>query len=79
VRYPAHHDPATKQYLTRKEAEDKTTKGALRCLKRHLARRIHQPLAEQPAGQPSPQPPCPQRNVDPNITGVARFSMSCAR
>jgi transposase len=46
----AHHDPATKQYLTRTET-DKTTNGALRCLKRHLARRIHQPLAEQPAGQ----------------------------
>ncbi|MBV9364801.1 MAG: IS110 family transposase, partial [Solirubrobacterales bacterium] len=33
----AQHDPATKQYLARKEAEGKTTKGALRSLKRHLA------------------------------------------
>jgi transposase len=32
----ARYDPATKAYLARKEAE--TKKGALRCLKRHLAR-----------------------------------------
>ncbi len=30
----ASHDPATKHYPARKEAEGKTTKGALRCLKR---------------------------------------------
>jgi transposase len=47
----ARRDPATIQYLARKEAEGKTTKGALRCLKRHLARRIHQLLAEPPADQ----------------------------
>ena len=45
----AQHDPATKKYLARKEAEGKTTKGALRSLKRHLARRFHQLLAEPPA------------------------------
>ena len=85
----AHHDPATKQYLARKEADGKTTKGALRCLKRHLARRFHQLLAETPAGQPSPRhatpttppdiPPRPRRNVDPDITGAAPFSMPCVR
>jgi transposase len=37
----ARHDPATKAYLARKEAEGKGKKGALRCLKRHLARRFH--------------------------------------
>jgi transposase len=40
----ARHDPATKAYLARKQAEGKTKKGALRCLKRHLARRFHQLL-----------------------------------
>jgi transposase len=45
----ARHDPATKQYLARKEAEGKTNKGALRCLKRTLARRFHQLLAEASA------------------------------
>src|SRR5215216_4660313 len=37
----ARYDPATRAYLERKEAEGKTRKGALRCLKRHLARRFH--------------------------------------
>jgi hypothetical protein len=47
----AQHDPATKEYLARKQAEGHTTKGALRCLKRHLARRIHRLLAEPPDDQ----------------------------
>ena len=38
----AQRDPATKEYLARKEAEGKTTKGALRSLKRHLARHFYQ-------------------------------------
>ena len=48
----AQRDPATKEYLARKEAEGKTTKGALRSLKRHLARRFYHLLAEPPADQP---------------------------
>jgi transposase len=53
----AQHDPATKQYLARKEAEGKTKKGALRSLKRHLARRFHQLLSEPPADQqPTSEP-----------------------
>lgn len=47
----AQHDPATKQYLARKEAEGKTTKGALRSLKRHLARHFHQLLSQLPVDQ----------------------------
>ncbi len=52
----AQHDPATREYLARKQAEGKTTKGALRCLKRHLARRFHHllaPPAEPAATEPS--------------------------
>jgi transposase len=49
----AHHDPATRAYLARKEAEGKTKKGALRCLKRHLARRFHH-LLFLPAAPPQP-------------------------
>src|SRR5512140_2314011 len=45
----AQHDPATREYLARKQAEGKTTKGALRSLKRHLARRFHKLLSEPPA------------------------------
>jgi transposase len=44
----ARHDPATKEYLARKHAEGKTKKGALRCLKRHLARRFHHLLRLPP-------------------------------
>ena len=74
----AQRDPTTKAYLARKEAEGKTTKGAIRSLKRHLARRFYQLLAEPPANQPQaangkptaePEPPAiperprPQREV----------------
>jgi transposase len=47
----ARRDPATQAYLARKEAEGKTTKGALRSLKRHLARRFHRLLSEPLADQ----------------------------
>ena len=47
----ARHDPATRAYLARKEAEGKGKKGALRCLKRYLARRFHH-LLSLPAETP---------------------------
>ena len=49
--------PETRDYVARKKAEGKTHRDAIRCLKRHLARRIWQllrtphPLSETP---PSP-------------------------
>jgi transposase len=77
----AQRDPATIQYLARKEAEGKTKKGALRCLKRHLARRIHHLLAEPPASQIKPPeippPPPPRRPVDPTIPGQTPSPMVC--
>ena len=36
----AHWDPETAAYLERRQAEGKSRKEALRCLKRHLARRV---------------------------------------
>jgi transposase len=42
----AAHDPDTRAYLDRKLAEGKTRSEALRCLKRHLARRFHRILTE---------------------------------
>ena len=42
----ARRDPATRAYLQRKIAEGKTTTEAIRCLKRHLARRFHRLLTE---------------------------------
>jgi transposase len=38
-------DPDTRAYLDRKRSEGKTNREALRCLKRHLARRIHRLLS----------------------------------
>jgi transposase len=43
-------DPETKAYLDRKRAEGKTTREAIRCLKRHLARNVWQLL--QPTTRP---------------------------
>ena len=62
----AQHDPATKEYLARKEAEGKTTKGALRSLKRHLARRFYRLLADTPADQE--QAPNGEPSIEPEPT-----------
>jgi transposase len=80
----AQHDPATKAYLARKEAEGKTRKGALRCLKRHLARRFHYllslPAEPHQRNRNSAQaiPAGPQQ--DPSApTGTAPSPMPCLR
>jgi transposase len=81
----AQRDPATREYLTRKEAEGKTRKGALRSLKRHLARRFWRLLTEPPLepehtatattpvepAEPMaiPERPPPRRAVDRTLTG----------
>src|SRR5919112_3273076 len=59
----ARYDPQTRAYLARKEAEGKTKKGALRCLKRHLARRFHH-LLSMPAQTPRHRD-CDTTNVAP--------------
>lgn len=41
-------DPQTRAYLDRKQAEGKTKREALRCLKRHLARHVHRLLSMPP-------------------------------
>jgi transposase len=46
-------DPQTQHYIARKKAEGKTNRDAIRCLKRHLARRIWHLL----------QPPTPTREA----------------
>jgi transposase len=48
--------PETQDYIARKRAEGKSTKEAIRCLKRHLARRIWHLL----------QPPHPDRGTPPS-------------
>jgi transposase len=81
----ARRDPATKAYLARKEAEGKTKKGALRCLKRHLARRFHHLLA-LPAETPQPDPghnddllPRRPRRDDSVIVDAAPIPMPCLK
>jgi transposase len=63
----ARTDPATRAYLDRRHNEGKTKKEAIRCLKRHLARRIWRllytttPPTPQPLHRPpTPSPPAPQ-------------------
>jgi transposase len=41
---PARCDPQTQHYIARKKAEGNTNRDAIRCLKRHLARRVWQLL-----------------------------------
>jgi transposase len=43
----ARHDPKTAAYLARKQAEGMSRMEALRCLKRHLVRRVHHLLTDQ--------------------------------
>jgi transposase len=70
----AQRDPVTKAYLERKRAEGKTRKGALRCLKRHLARRFHtlltdpHPVTTNPGA--IPDHPSRRRQVNQDITGT---------
>lgn len=60
-------DPETRAYLQRKEAEGKTRMEAMRCLKRHLARRYHRLLLRPPTS----------RTVSPEIATNASISMPC--
>jgi transposase len=78
----ARHDPATQAYLARKEAEGKGKKGALRCLKRHLARRFHHLLslptetAQRNPSNGAPHAASPRR-ADTSIASSAPALMPC--
>lgn len=58
----AKYDRQTAAYLERKQAEGRTRLDALRCLKRHPARRVHRLLT-----QPIPEPEAPF-NSAPDLT-----------
>jgi putative transposase len=81
----ARTDPATRTYLERKHTEGKTKREAIRCLKRHLARRIWRLLyaTQSPASPPpalgtiTPRPPS-RRPISP-ISGIDPDVMPCAR
>ncbi len=73
-------DPETASYLARKQAEGKSRREALRCLKRHLARRVWhllQPPAAPavPSASTSPARPTPSITIHCN-TPSARFSLT---
>ena len=53
-------DPETRDYIARKTSEGKTTREAIRCLKRHLTRRIWQ-LLQPPA-------PIPDQTITPSTS-----------
>jgi transposase len=74
----ARRDPATQRYLARKQAEGKTTKGALRSLKRHLARHFYRLLAE-PATAPQPPliPPHSRQQREVHKIHTAPSPMIC--
>ncbi len=48
--------PETQDYIARKRAEGKSTKEAIRCLKRHLTRRLWHLLQTAPPGPGHPHP-----------------------
>jgi transposase len=48
--------PETQDYIARKRAEGKSTKEAIRCLKRHLTRRVWHLLQAAPPGTGHPHP-----------------------
>lgn len=56
------HPPA-RAYLARKQAEGKSRSEALRCLKRHLARRVWQLLIKSEIDQSTSNPVDPQRGM----------------
>src|SRR5215217_1576060 len=68
-------DPATAAYLKRKQAEGKSRKEALRCLKRHLARRVWKLLLAAPAA--AAPAAAPRISTSTTIAGTAPAPMPC--
>jgi transposase len=66
----ANWDPATRAYLDRKTGEGKSKREPIRCLKRHLARRLWR-LLYLDTTPPTPNPH--------NVTGEAPVLMPCIR
>jgi transposase len=65
------HPPA-REFLARKQAEGKSRREALRCLKRHLARRVWRLLIDSENQSISEQPVDPQRgSLTPQVAAVA--------
>jgi transposase len=65
-------DPETAAYLARKQAEGKSRREALRCLKRHLARRVFK-LLQPPTPAPPSALPTPSQSHPPIIAKAGRM------
>jgi transposase len=76
----ANWDPDAAAYLGRKQAEGKSRKEALRCLKRHLARRVWK-LLRAPASHQGPRSNSDTsiNNTPSPIIGNAPYFMPCTR
>ncbi len=74
----ANWDPDTAAYLARKQAEGKSRKEALRCLKRHLTRRVWR-LLRTPTASPLVLPVPEKPETRDAIIGGAPYIMPCAR
>jgi transposase len=75
-----HWDPRTAAYLARKQAEGKSRKEALRCLKRHLARRVWKLLqTPPPPTAASATIPARPTTTPSKIVGTAPAFMPCVR
>jgi transposase len=76
----ARRDPDTAAYLARKQAEGKSRREALRCLKRHLVRRVWrllQPPPDATTPPASPPPARPRRSITIHCnTPSSRFSLT---
>jgi transposase len=64
----ARTDPATRAYLDRRHSEGKTKREAIRCLKRHLARRIWRLLYTTIEAAPPPDRSLARNSELPNFT-----------
>ena len=72
--------PDTAAYLARKQAEGKSRKEALRCLKRFLARRVWKLLQPPVPNTIAAQLPAIEQPTMPEtIVGDAPFLMPCLR
>jgi transposase len=73
-------DPATAAYLARKQAQGKSRREALRCLKRHLARRVWkllQPPTDPDASPSTPPPSTPRPAITIHCnTPYNRFALT---
>jgi hypothetical protein len=64
--------PPAREFLERKQAEGKSRMEALRCLKRHLARRVWRLLIDSEIDLSMSNPVNPQRgSLTPQIAAVA--------